>query len=169
MAANNWIFHGRLLIRRGILAGKDLLMKIVWRLDTNSAFDVVITSNGKPLPDGTWSFGGEDCFSPSGLWKVNADDSTVWNLLQQKWTGINGGGAASFRGPTSTPVPQPFLAYSTYHSGFVQADIVWHTGNSATQGPWSGKMTYKVIMTDPADPYTWTWVTHYFGSGPAIT
>ena len=148
---------------------KDVQMKIVWRSDTNTAFDVVITDSGQPLSDGTWSFGGSHCISPSGLWNVNADDSTIWNLLQQSWTVINGGGGVFFRGPTGTPVPQPFLAYPTYHGSFVQADIVWHTASEAHQGQWKGSMTYRVIMTDPADPFTWTWVTRYFGGGPAIT
>jgi hypothetical protein len=139
-------------------------MKIVWRADTHSAFDVVVTDKGSPLSDGTWTFGGfGEIFSPFGRWKVTSGDNGVWDLLQQKWTVLNGGGGVTFTVP-----PGIFLQYTTFHSGFVNSDIVWYVGNAARQGQWNGEMTFRVIMTDPADPFTWIWVTRYFGSGPAL-
>lgn len=151
-------------------------MKITWHLDSNSAFDVVIIGRGQPVlnptgyPDGTWTFGGINCVSPSGLWQVNAKDTTIWNLLQKNWA-IQGGGAAVFRGPSTSPVANPFLGYSPYTTGFVQFDIVWLAKNTAvpSRANWSGSMTYRVIQTDPADPYTWRWVSHYSGAGTPIS
>ena len=151
-------------------------MKITWRLDSNSAFDVVIIGRGQPgttaagYPDGTWTFGGLKCLSPSGLWQVNANDIAVWDLLPKDWT-VQGGGAAVFRGPSTSPVANPFLGYTPYTTGFVQFDIVWFARNTAvpSSAGWSGTMTYRVIQTDPADPSTWRWVSHYSGTGTPIS
>jgi len=156
-----------------VASGKQRLpkgnMQINWRIDSRAAFDLVVYSAASDQGAGLWSFGGfNNVVSPSGLWKVNSGDQVIWDTSQSSWNTINGGGGVMFLGPTNPPPSIPFLLYMTFHAGLVGSAPIYYCANTASNGTWAGKMRLSAIFTDSADPYSWLWMTHYWGSGPAI-